>query len=234
MATICNQFQIGRNTKVSFASITPACTEPASANLLTGALKAVSPTPTTISLSAAIAVANFFVPSGDYLEIVDPTSGVEVLVRLAANLKTGDSSISVVSVDKALAAASTITYPPVLKRRASVTISDNGTMVNSYAFEDGGYEVPATVTREVPIDLSGDYSPGSAAFRNFRNRGKDGGLGYLWVEDPASATYTKGEIYKGVFCIGNVPKAITSTDITKSALTGKFVGGYTIVDPVLA
>jgi hypothetical protein len=232
--TICNQFQIGRNTKISFASINPSCTEPAVANLVTGAAEIISTTPTAIALSGAITVQNFFVPAGDFLEVVDPGSGVEVLIKLAAPLKTGDTEISVVSIDKPIVAASTISYPPILKRRSTVTISDNGTTVNSYAFEDGGYEVASTVTREVPIDLSGDYSIGSAAFRNFRNRGRDGGLGYLWIEDPASAIYSKGEIYKGVFCVGNVPKSITSTDITKSALTGKFVGGYTIVDPVLA
>ncbi len=232
--SICNQFQIGRNTKVFFASITPACSEPAAAELVTGAAVTATNTAGTIALSGAITAVNFFVPMGDYLEVVNPTTGNEVLVKLAAPLKTGDASISVTRIDKAIAAASEISYPPILKRRASVTISDNGTMVNSYAFEDGGYEVSATVTREVPVDLAGDYSPGSAAFRNFRNRGKDGGLGYLWVEDPATASYAKGEIYKGVFNVGNVPKSITSTDITKSSLTGKFVGGYTIVDAVPA
>jgi len=230
--TVCNQFQIGRNTKVYFASITPTCTEPASADLETDGISAANAT--EITLSAAIATAGFFVPTGDYLEIEDPATGVEYLVKLTAPLETGDTEISVEALAKAIPDGCTISYPFILKRRTSVNIADNGTMVNSYAFEDGGYEVAANTTREVPIDLGGDYSPGSAAFKNMRNRARDGGLGYLTVEDPATATYSKGEIYKGVVVIGNFPKNISSTEITKSDITCKFVGGYTIVDPVLA
>jgi hypothetical protein len=227
--SVCNAFQIGRGTKVLYAAQTPACIEPGQAVLTVSAGRAVSATPVSLTLSTAITKANFFVPAGDWVEVEDVATGITVLVQLAGVLKTGDTDVDVLKVEEAITANSTITYPPVLKRRTGASIEDNGTMVNSFAFEDGGYEVAANTTREVPISLPGDYSGTSAAYRNFRNAAQSGRKGYLWVEDPLiDESYVKGEVFKGTIVIGNVPKIISSTEITKSDLTAKFIGGYDI------
>jgi hypothetical protein len=227
--TVCNSFQIGRGTVVEYAAATPSCQEPGRAVITLTALEAVSALPASIAI-AAITEPNFYVPTGDWLEVEDEATGIVVLVQLAQPLITGDTNIDVVSVDQAITASSTITYPPVLKRRTGASIEDNGTMVNSFAFEDGGYEVAANTTREVPVSLPGDYSGSSAAYRNFRNSARAGRKGYLWVTDPLiDESYNTGETFKGVIVIGNVPKNISSTEITKSDLTCKFIGGYDIV-----
>jgi hypothetical protein len=227
--SVCNAFQIGRGTKVLFAAQTPQCAEPGQGTLTVTTPQPVSATPVSLTLGAAIGIVNFFVPAGDWLEVEDPLTGITVLVQLAASLKTGDTDIDVLKVEEAIADNSTITYPPILKRRTGASIEDNGTMVNSFAFEDGGYEVAANTTREVPISLPGDYSGASAAYRNFRNAAQTGRKGYLWIEDPLiDESYVSGEIFKGTIVIGNVPKIISSTEITKSDLTAKFIGGYEI------
>jgi hypothetical protein len=229
--SVCNAFQIGRGTKVKFASVTPTCREPGKAVLSVTTAQAAIATPVSLVIPAITAL-NFFIPAGDWLEVEDSTTGIVVLVQLAASLKTADTAIQVLAVDTPITAASTITYPFVLKRRTGASIEDNGTMANSYAFEDGGYEVAANTTREVPVSLPGEYSGASAAYRNFRNTAQKGGKGYLWVEDAIlDESYAKGEIFKGTIVIANVPKIISSTEITKSDLTGKFIGGYTIEYP---
>jgi hypothetical protein len=233
MTAICDKVQIGRGTKVYAYSAGPKCGKQPEVTITITEPEAASAAQQTIVIGSAIAAANFFIPAGDFIEVEDPATGNIVLLQLFNDLKTGDTDIDVVSVPQAIADNSTITFPFVLKRRTGANINDTGAKAQSYAFEDGGYSVPKNTTREVPVDLSGDYAVFSAAFQNMRNRAQDGQYMFVTIEDPIpSAGYSKGEVIEGVFMVGNFPKNISSTEITKSDITGEFVGGYTRTLPV--
>lgn len=210
----------------------------------------VEPTPFSASFAAAtsgatslVASADFpvgtYLPAGWELAVITPT-GAQVNVTVATTLNVTAAGVTTLAVE-ALAAAlpvgSTLAYPQVFASRERAALSTSITRPTTVTLDSNGATQGLNVANDTTIDLAGNYLSNDPAFRNFRTAalGTDTQAPqdvYMWFIDvPANATLTHGEVWHGQVNTTGFSKEVTSTEITKANCQAAFNGRPIIEAP---
>lgn len=221
-------FIIGRGTKVFIAMPGPdASVEPVAGTVTLSAAATKGAT----SLSVTIAPSGVLIPVGSYLQFVAP-NGKEVPVRVNAGATSSTTTLTVNAIPEDIPNASVAAWPVLLRARETANVSRQGNRVNSFTFDNEGYEDGMTASITNGITANGNYLPLDAGYRMVEEAFLNLKEIYAWIElPPPSSAYSKGAVYKGRASITSIPLDVPADNIVKANIEMAFNGKPTFLNP---
>lgn len=222
-------FIIGRGTKVFIAMPGPdASVEPVAGTVTLGAAATKGATSLTVTISPA----GVLIPAGSYLQFV-AANGKEVPVRVNAAATDTSTTLTVNAIPEDIPNGSVAAWPVLLRARETANVSRQGNRVNSFTFDNEGYEDGLTASITNGITANGNYLPLDAGYRMAEEAFLNLKEVYVWIQlPPPSSAYSSGAVYKGRASITSIPLDIPADNIVKANIEMAFNGKPTFLNPV--
>jgi len=188
---------------------------------------------TSITITAAVGITRKIL-APFFVKFVD-AAGNEDFVKVTADYAPAATTLTVAAIPRAIAAAATAAWPPILGSRESADMTPDNITVDINIFENDGWKDSQKTQDGRKIAANGFYSPIDPGWRTVAQADELNEDVWMSVQfpNPENDLYVKGQLISGFWGVEGIPISAGSvSEIIKSNLSFMSRGPITSTYPV--